>query len=65
MKTQGLRSPEAASLHRVLRYLWEEERSDFLSRPREERVGHIYPHLVVLRRWLKRERCRNRPSCPR
>ena len=43
------------SLHEIIDYLWEDEHKHFLTFGGNWH-GHIFIHLICVRRWLEREK---------
>lgn len=43
---------QMAALQSIIDYLHDDEASDFVARPAEEREDHIYHEIAVLSKWL-------------
>ena len=52
----ALHVPDAVvqAIASVVSYCWRDESADFQGRTPEERNGHVFRDLVVIRRWLNR-----------
>jgi hypothetical protein len=52
----------AEAMTAILDYLWQDEVRDYLAKSREERQGHIFSHLVIIRQWLASRRNHEDPD---
>ena len=52
----AIHAPESVlnAVASLVSYNWKDEFRDFQGRTPEERNGHVFRDLVVLRRWLRR-----------
>lgn len=50
------------AMQNLVHYAWCDERDDYYSKPTEQRPGHIFEALLILRGWLDGEVQQERPE---